>query len=367
METSQLLWDWGTAYDLFISLGILHKPSKFGLRGAWAAGMRARLPTDAREMLEQSQSIIHLPFHWIYTLPEPKDGATVLWVLGQIPSEERLPTLALTPDEPGTCDKEKILRDVAARGAWDEKDQAALQDVWQCEHEEKGAAQLSKKDLVYILDWWSRPGEFGDRYLEALRAYQEVFFAEEEKRIQPALQEALARAQELAEQLALPDLLEELSQGVRIVEWPKVTEIVLAPSYWTTPLLLFGNLSAERQIWLFGARPPDASLVPGQTVPDAMLRALKALSDPTRLRILRYLAQESLTPAQLARRLRLRAPTVTHHLKTLRLAGLLQLTLEGSKDERRYATRSEAVAAAFESLKEFLETNGMDAPWDAET
>ena len=367
METSQLLWDWGTAYDLFISLMILHKPSNFGLRGAWAAGMRARLSTDTRETLEQSQNIVHLPFHWIYTLPEPKDGATVLWVLGQMPSKERLPTLALDPDEPSKYDAEKILRDIAARGAWDEKDQAALQDIWQCERKEKGAAQLSKKDLVCILDWWSHPEESGDRYLEALRAYQEVFFAEEEKRIRPALQEALARAQELAEQLELPDLLEELSQGVRIVEWPKVTEVVLAPSYWTTPLVLFGNLGAERQIWLFGARPPDASLVPGQTVPDAMLRALKALSDPTRLRILRYLAQESLTPAQLARRLRLRAPTVTHHLKALRLAGLVQLTLEGSKDERRYATRSEAVAAAFESLKEFLETNGIDAPWDAET
>jgi len=52
--------------------------------------------------------------------------------------------------------------------------------------------------------------EFGERYLEALRAYQEVFFAEEEKRIRPASQETLAWAQELAGRLALPDLLEEL-------------------------------------------------------------------------------------------------------------------------------------------------------------
>ena len=32
-----LAWDWGTAYDLFMSLEVLHEPAKFGLRGAWAA------------------------------------------------------------------------------------------------------------------------------------------------------------------------------------------------------------------------------------------------------------------------------------------------------------------------------------------
>jgi DNA-binding transcriptional ArsR family regulator len=98
-------------------------------------------------------------------------------------------------------------------------------------------------------------------------------------------------------------------------------------------------------------------------VPDALLRTLKALSDPTRLRILRYLAEEPLTPAQLSRRLRLRAPTVTHHLKALRLAGLVQLTIgmgEGKKT-KHYAARSEAVAAAFTSLKGFLEKGEVES------
>ena len=37
MRTPTLLWDIGTAYDMFISLDVLHNPDKFGLRGAWAA------------------------------------------------------------------------------------------------------------------------------------------------------------------------------------------------------------------------------------------------------------------------------------------------------------------------------------------
>jgi DNA-binding transcriptional ArsR family regulator len=84
-----------------------------------------------------------------------------------------------------------------------------------------------------------------------------------------------------------------------------------------------------------------------------MLRTIKTLGDPTRLRILRYLSRENITPAELARRLRLRAPTVTHHLNLLRLAGLVYLTL-GEKGKRRYETRPEAVDEAFEILRTFL-------------
>ena len=348
----ELLWDWGTAYDLFMSLEVLHEPAKFGLRGAWAAGMRARLPPDAREILEGTHSFVGIPFHWIHSLPDPKDGAAVLWNLGQVPSADRLAALTLSPCEPENV--AKVLHGVAARGAWDETDRAAL------EAKHKDASPSHVRDT---LEWWSRAEEFGERYLGALEAYQEAFFAEEERRIRPALQKALARAQELAARLELVDLLEELSQGIRFAEPPQADELALVPSYWITPLVMFGAISAERQLWLFGARPPDASLVPGDPVPDALLRAVKALSDPTRLRILRYLSEESLTPAELARRLRLRPPTVVHHLKTLRLAGLVQLTLEMTKtdkEKRRYAARSEAVAATFASLRGFLSEDELE-------
>jgi DNA-binding transcriptional ArsR family regulator len=90
-------------------------------------------------------------------------------------------------------------------------------------------------------------------------------------------------------------------------------------------------------------------------VPDGLLRALKALSDPTRLLILRYLSDKPQTPSQLARRLRLRAPTVIHHLNALRLAGLVyvNVTLEG-EEEKGYTVRESAVADIFETLRKFL-------------
>ena len=63
--------------------------------------------------------------------------------------------------------------------------------------------------------------------------------------------------------------------------------------------------------------------------------------------------QEQLTPAELSRRLRLRAPTVTHHLHTLRLAGLVRFVVKG-KNERLYFARPESVAGVYALLKDFL-------------
>ena len=133
---------------------------------------------------------------------------------------------------------------------------------------------------------------------------------------------------------------------------------MLAPSYWGTPYVTFGNLSEERVMWLFGTRPPDVSLVPGQLIPDGLLRKLKALATPTQVRILQYLAQEPLAPDELARRLRLRAPTVTHHLQMLRLTGLVRLTIrmDTGRETKQYAARREAVGAAYSALEDFLNT-----------
>ena len=354
MTSPQLFWDWGTAYDLFISLEVLHSPSSFGVRGAWAAGVRARVPTDEREALERVQSMVQVPIPWVYALPKPRDAMTALWALEQLAPVERLLALCLSADrsEDGA---EKTLGEVARRGSWTERDREALrsahQDLLLCMDAKEPP---SSQKLEQILDWWTGAEELGERYLGAIRVYHEVFFAEEERRIRPALQEALSRAQERAERLPLLDLLEELSYGLRFDERPTAPELVLAPTYWSTPLMFFGMVSPEREILLFGARPAGDSLVPGELVPDALLRALKALSDPTRLRILHYLTREPRTPAQLARQLRLRAPTVIHHLKALRLAGLVQLRLGEDKQDRAYAARPEMVKAACESLRDFL-------------
>lgn len=352
-KSPKLSWELGTAYDLMMSLEVIHNPENFGLRASWAAGVRSRVPADERSVLEDSLKLLYVPLPWIHKLPEPKDAASALWALRQVPPAERL--LALTKSEKPHPEYDELLARVSGRGTWDENDLQQISKIFKGKKDKSKKGQ-AKKDATTVLEWWSRPEEFGELYLKALQSYYQEFFAEEERRIKPALQRSLEQSKERAGVTQLPELIETLSQGVQLSVDPEVTEVIFVPSYWITPLILYSSINTEQMIFLYGARPADASLVPGEVVPDALLRALKALAEPTRLKIIRYLSQEPLSPAQLSRKLRLRPPTVIHHLEVLRLAGLVRLNLEVA-GERKYAARSEGLEDTFSNIKEFLQAD----------
>ncbi len=341
-------WEIGTAYDFFISLIVLHEPEKYGLRGSWAAGVRSRLPAAERDLLQQARTIIW-PMRWIYTLPAPKSARVALDGLRALSPLERL--FALMPAAPDAVTR--FLTVVAERRVWDDGDLKRLVALMQEGDWEKHPPAAVRKDALDILALWADPESSGDGLLSALECYYEAFFAEEEARIRPMLASALERARTLAAELPQTALLEELSQGVRLADTWEGKALVVGPSFWATPLVILARLSDDKTLFMFGARPADASLIPGDVVPDALYQALKALADPTRLRILRYLSDEPLAPAELARRLRLRSPTVIHHLDALRLARLVIVTLEA--EGKRYAIRPDAVAAVCDLLAGFLE------------
>lgn len=352
----EFIWDIGTGYDLFTSLDVLHHPDRYGLRGNWAAGVRSRLPAKKRELLHDVvKNSVVWAIPWLARLPEShKDAAAVLRVLADIPAAERLHTLTSCYLMPPQKD---LLYRVAAQGQWDETDLETLRDIYKEMHRKEGKKKKIADDGVRTqLDTWANPVKFGEGYLAALQTYYDVFFKEDEQRILSGLQETVERAQQLTAALTLPELLEELSQGLQFdyADLGTVQRVRMVPSFWTTPLSLFMRLdeSNEEWIFLFGGRPANVSLVPGEVVPELLYQTLKALADPTRLRILRYLSAEPLTPAELARRLRLRPPTVIHHLDALRLARLVQLRL--GHEGRRYAARREAVKLACEMLEDYL-------------
>jgi DNA-binding transcriptional ArsR family regulator len=304
-------------------------------------------------LLQQVQKTFYKGiFYWVYTLPAPKDARTVLEVLEEIPPAGRLNTALFHPGLPPEA--KEVFERVTTRQRWSEEDQKIIHSVL-------GDDWPSRKDIADFLEVITHFKDMGELYLSALRTYHEVFFAEEESRIRPALEAAVSRTQALARQLDLPDLLAEITEGFHFAEGLKVSELVLVPSFWITPLVAYTKISPEKMLFLFGARPPDASLVPGEVVPDALFLALKALADPTRLRILRYLTAEPLTPVQLSRRLRLRAPTVVHHLRALRLAGLVHITLESGK-KIHYTARQEAVTTMVTALQNFLKAENDHQP-----
>lgn len=346
-----LQWEFGTAYELFISLHVLHQPENFGLRASWAAGIRSRIPAPERKLLEDVLPFAGFPLAWIHSLPAPRDAISALWALKQMPPAQRLPRM-LGLD---CCDTdwEKVLLEISRRGAWDKDELEQIKTMGK-----KMGETIDEGKVVRFLDRWTRQEELGEGFLSALQAYHQAFFEEEEKRVGPVLEAGLERARQLAAQLSVADLLKELSQGVQLDTGDAKTLVIL-PAYWTTPLILFEHADKDTLLFFFGARPAEMAAIPGEMVPDSLLRVMKALADPTRLKILYYLTQETLTPSELARRLHLRAPTVTHHLSELRLSGLVNLHIKGQ--EKWYRARDESLEAMCVNLKSFLHTRKTEA------
>jgi DNA-binding transcriptional ArsR family regulator len=347
-RSGSLLWEIGTGYELFISLTVLHEPETYGLRPSWAAGIRSRIPLVDRRLLEDTLPFLPVPLLWLRQLPGQKDAASVLWAMRQISAGERIKTV-FSIAEWDQLDSKTLLK-IMEKQAWDENDyQAVLAGM--CTEEKPGQ---NPDSIKIFLDLLAKPAQLGDAYLAALQAFYQVFFAEEEKRIAPILEAGLANAIRLSHSLGLQELLTELSRGVHVQPLGD-GDVILVPAYWSTPLLMHADIHRDEKttyIFVFGVRPDNMSIIPGEIVPEGLLRTLKALADPTRLKILHYLSREELMPSELARRLHLRAPTVTHHLAELRLAGLVNLELAGQ--EKRYTARREALPALLNTLEDFL-------------
>lgn len=123
-------WDIGTAYDLFSSLYILNHPVMFGVRPAWAAGVRSRLPAAQREFLEGVFSFLMVPLAWLCQIQtQPKDAAAALAALAALPASERLGAISYSANI--SRESGPILNAIRARGSWEPAEQEALRVIYQ--------------------------------------------------------------------------------------------------------------------------------------------------------------------------------------------------------------------------------------------
>lgn len=346
-KDAKLNWEFGTAYDFFVSQFVLHNPERFGLRPNWAAGVRSRLNPELRQTLEHAINVFPSSIRFVFNLPvKNKDSEAVINELGSKAPLKRLEDISAL--DHATPIYQAILHETIANKPWTDAEREAL-----LENTSSPERRNNPRYLESLYAIWSDPKTFSDLYLAALTAYRDNFFAEEEQRILPALKQALSYAQMRSGSLSLPLLLEELTSGVRYSDLEQTKNIYLAPSFWAAPLMFSSRPEKDQIVILYGARPDNMAIVPGDPVPDSLMRALKAVADPTRLRIMRFLAQSPQTPSQLSRSLRLRPPTVNHHINELRIAGLVHIIIS-QEGERQYATRYDGIDAMHDLLTRYL-------------
>jgi DNA-binding transcriptional ArsR family regulator len=193
------------------------------------------------------------------------------------------------------------------------------------------------------------------RWLAVMREYHSAFFAEEEKREKSVLERMVDEAREMAASSTVSDTVERVSHGFTISEDIDLRKLVLAPSIWFHPFTIRMPLAQRELLVVWGAHPPGYKLVPGELVPDEALLVLRALGDATRLRLLRLIAAEPRSLQSLAQEVKLSLPTVSHHIRELRGAGLIRLEIGGSGRESKYTVRWPSAQQAFRELEEFVQ------------
>ena len=182
---TKIHWDIGTAYDLFISLRILHDPESYGVRASWAAGVRSRVPAESREVLNRTAVLRLLPIALINSLKEPKDSAQLMAKLRSIPAGEILETLANVPGMPEQM--KELFLSTAPGKKWSREDIQLFIQRFGMEDNKQ-----TRQIFSTMNEAWANRKEFGEKLLLGLQAYIDTFFAEEEQRILPVLQQELS-------------------------------------------------------------------------------------------------------------------------------------------------------------------------------
>ena len=347
-------WDWGTSYDLVLSLRSLFHPKEYGLPAPWAAGVRKRLSSQSQRDLKDFFSppfgfLAYMPIQHILELKGPKDGKHFLAYMEAIPEQE----FSRHIYRPISLDED--LDRIATKGlAGESVSDAEVEEYRRGIGRSRLASTPSAAEVRRLFSEMKNPALTKQRWIRAVREYYEAFFAEEEKRLAPNLERMVEQAQEMAETTTVPELIERLSNGFTISKDMDLTRLVLVPSIWLHPFVVPIELSDDELCIVWGAHPPGFKLVPGESVPTDAMLVLRAMNDPTRLRLLRLIAMEPRSLMSLSQEVKLSLPTVSHHIRELRAAGLIRLEVAGKGRENNYTVRWQSAQGAFEELERFV-------------
>jgi DNA-binding transcriptional ArsR family regulator len=193
-----------------------------------------------------------------------------------------------------------------------------------------------------------------DPILESLAAWEAAYFRHFDSEI---LRGLLADAQALSARVGSKpagDLVEEMTNGILVEPSADLRSVTLVPQYHQRPY----NHDAAADGGPIILYPADVLPVPAAVPPPRLMRLTRALSDESRLRMLRFLADGPCTLTEVARFIGLSQPTVHHHLVQLRAAGLVRVHFVMSSPSR-YSLRPHALEQLGGQLGAYL---GAPAP-----
>jgi DNA-binding transcriptional ArsR family regulator len=167
----------------------------------------------------------------------------------------------------------------------------------------------------------------------------------------PALRRDADEKRAQARSMDAPKLVETATNGVTFKPQPHITGVVLIPSKVIRPWTMIIEHEGLR---IFAYSVADEHLLADPDAPPSYLVDLyKALGDERRLRMLSILNEGDAGLMEIAERVDLAKSTTHHHLRILRSAGLVRVTVGENKS---YSLRREGVPEAARLLDAYLTT-----------
>ena len=168
----------------------------------------------------------------------------------------------------------------------------------------------------------------------------------------PALRRDAAEKRSLAKSMEPQKLVEKATNGVTFKMQPQVTGILLIPSKIIRPWTVIIEHEGM-QIFAYSVSDEHLNADP-DAPPNYLVDLYKALGDERRLRMLSILAEGDHGLMEIADRVGLAKSTAHHHLRILRTAGLVRVTVGDSKS---YSLRRDRVPEAARLLDAYLTTS----------
>ena len=330
-------------YDLLVSLRALFNPRTYEATRAWAVAARRRLPDEAT-----NRGVFFFRGH------ETSLGYGVTRLVARLPDGAEPQAL------------------IDAVRAMDPKDLAMLMlDTGETSDAALAAfragldGEASERSLVRALHGttasWAKlcrrviaePEWAQEELALLLEDYLAAVFGAEVGHVVDAIADASHRADELLAVLPTEVAIEQLTGGYTMAPNLSLSRITLAPSAFIHPFVATRfDESTDEALIVFGVRSSSLEEYDTAPVDPQLLKALRSLGDPGRLRLMRLLSREPLTTTELQARIGLSPPTVHHHLHQLRAAGLVRQ--ERTKGGMRYSIRRDSAAGVLDQLRHLI-------------
>lgn len=328
-------------FDLILSLFVISDPN-LEPKPSWARSVKGKLSSQAKSSLRfffESEEHIGLnTLSLTLRLPPPRRIEDFFSLLEALPSVDFF-SLLVSNLEPFTPNLANVIEKSALKQGFEPEEKKVWDDF---------AGRYSPASIKRLENLRLQPGRKEDLRL-LLVEYWESFFHREFYRHQEQLLQSAKSLLTASHRLSPQELLTKVGGGLLFPPGAKKKKISFAPAIFATPFV-FSQESAEELLLIYPARSKDEREKEELRV--LLLRALKALADPTRLEIVRLLSQREMYALEISRALELSHPTVLHHMASLRIAGVVETEFRAGNNY--YALKKERLSTIYRAMSRYL-------------